>query len=350
MNKDLLYKYLHNTCSEKEFEEVATCITEMRNEKELKLCKEYWDRISPVSITKNEEKYSALLDKIHHEINLKPAIGTQGITIRKVTNWLSRAAAILFIPLLGVLLYLSSNNNLLHNIHANYTVDSLEIITPIGSRSVVQLSDGTKVYLNHSSKIKYPKVFTGDSREITLEGEGYFDVAHNPDLPFIVKTGKLNVKALGTEFNVRAYLDDDIIATTLVEGKVVVEKNESRMNIEPLGIMVPGQHISYNLNSGEVISTRVEVDKYISWKNGRLVFDNETLEEVAERLGRIYNVDFYIADEIKDYRYTVTLDDTPLFLILELMTEITDINYTVHPRKKLPNGEFSKQKIQIEKQ
>jgi transmembrane sensor len=89
---------------------------------------------------------------------------------------------------------------------------------------VVQLSDGTDVNLNYGSKIKYPRNFTGSTREIMLTGEGYFNVVHNPDQPFIVKTGKLNIIALGTEFNVQSYPDSPVISTTLVNGKVAIEK------------------------------------------------------------------------------------------------------------------------------
>ena len=160
---------------------------------------------------------------------------------------LSRVAAILFLPLLGVVLYMLSNNNIKSDRYADLSVDSLEIISPIGSRTVVQLSDETAVNLNYGSKIKYPRNFTGDTREITLVGEAYFDVTHNPEIPFIVKTGKLNVKALGTKFNVLAYPGEEIIATTLVEGKVVLEQNEVNGNAKTIGAMEPGQHVNYNL-------------------------------------------------------------------------------------------------------
>jgi transmembrane sensor len=229
------------------------------------------------------------------------------------------------------------------------TVDSLEVIAPIGSRTVVQLSDGTEVNLNYGSKIKYPQNFIGDTREITLSGEAYFDVAHNPDKPFVIKTGKLNVKALGTEFNVNAYPDDDIIAITLVEGKVVIEKAPAGENTEPVGTMVPGQQVVYNVKSGKISSSKGSVDKYIGWTEGKLVFDNTPINRVAEKLSRMFNVEFHVADNVKDLTYTVTFVDDPLYLILDLMTETTPITYKRCPRKKLDDGNFSKQIIKIER-
>ncbi len=350
MNKEILIRYLNNSCSEKEFEELVDWVMKNAQDNEgNSWSMEHWKMFEPELKEKNEKKYGALLDKIHHEINLKDQRKTKGLTMGIVTSWLSRAAAILFIPLLGVMFYMLSNNNFQFNQYTDLAVDSLEIIAPIGSRTVVQLSDGTEVNLNYGSKIKYPRNFTGDTREITLEGEAYFDVAHNSDKPFIVKTGKLNVKAVGTEFNVLAYPEDDIIETTLVNGKVVLEQNELNGYTKAIGAMEPGQHVAYNLKSGKITCTKGSIEKYIAWKGGKLVFDSEPITGVAEKLGRMFNVDIEVADNIKDYTYTVTLVNDPLYLVLDLMAEVTDISYKEFPRKKLADGTFSKQKIRIEK-
>ncbi len=349
MNKELLIKYLNNSCTPEEFDEFVNWIKTEAFDKEGKgLGFSDWKLFKPDLEAKDKQKYDALLDKIHHEINLKAQRESKVITIRKVVSWLSRAAAILFIPLLGIVFYLLSNNNLqTDNYYTDLTVDSLEIIAPIGSRAVVQLSDGTEVNLNYGSKIKYPQRFSGNTRGVTLTGEAYFDVAHNPDKPFVVKTGKLDIKALGTEFNIQAY--DDVVETTLVEGKVVIEETMPGEKAKPVGAIVPGQHVNYNLKSGEIYSTKGRIEKYIAWKDGKLVFDNESITGVAEKLSRKFYVDIEVAENIKDYSYTVTFVDDPLFLILDLMTEVTDISYKAFPRKKLADGTFSKQKIRIEK-
>ncbi|MFA5535465.1 MAG: FecR family protein, partial [Mariniphaga sp.] len=229
MNKEILVKYLNNNCSDDEFKELLNWLEkDAANDVGKYWSYDYWKIFEADLKKKDEKKYSALLDKIHHKINLKHRKGSDSkvINFSKIAKWLTRAAAILLIPLLGVVFYLLSNSNLQMNKFTglSLTVDSLEVIAPTGSRTVVQLSDGTEVTLNYDSKINYPRNFIGDIREITLSGEAYFDVAHNPEKPFIVKTEKLNVKALGTKFNVNAYPDDDIIATTLVEGKVIIEK------------------------------------------------------------------------------------------------------------------------------
>ncbi|WP_372934579.1 FecR family protein [Mariniphaga sediminis] len=353
MDKGLLKKYVNNSCTEKEFDElVRRIINDFGNNQWESWSFDEWKSFEPDLKTKDEKKYSDLLNRIHHEINLRNKSHKEKkvVTLRMVTTWFSRAAAILFIPLLGFLLYMISTRDIESFKSVDLTVDSLEIIAPIGSRAVIQLSDGTEVNLNYGSKIKYPRTFEGDIRGVTLEGEGYFDVAHNPDKPFVVKTGKINVKALGTKFNVNAYPDDHEIATTLVEGKVVVEKTKNGENLEPLGIMVPGQHIVYDTKSEKISSSsKGSVHKYIGWTEGKLVFDNEPITEVAEKLSRMFNVDIEISDNIKDLTYTVTFINDPLFFILDLMKETTPVTYKTFQREKLPDGTYTKQKIRIMK-
>ncbi len=352
MNKEILLKYLNNNCSDKEFEEFGNWVKQnFLNEEGKSWSFDQWKMFEPELKKKDAKKYNALLDKIHHEINLKHKGNEDNnvIIFSKVTKWLCRAAAILFIPLLGVVFYLLSNNNFQTNKLADLTVDTLEVIAPTGSRTMVLLSEGTVVNLNYGSKIKYPRNFTGNTREITLSGEGYFDVSHNPDKPFIVKTGKLNVKVLGTEFNVLAYPDDDIIETTLVKGKVIIEKTISSNQTIQVGTMVPGQHVEYNINSDKITSSKGTVDKYIAWKDGKLVFDNEPIADIAEKLERMYNVEIEVDEDVKYLTYTVTFYNDPLWLILDLMKETTPITYKILPRKRQPDGTFSKQKIRIEK-
>jgi ferric-dicitrate binding protein FerR (iron transport regulator) len=351
MKKELLIKYLKNNCADDEFDEVVGWIrTEAKNNEAKGWGYDHWKSFEPDLNKKDEKKYNALLYRIHYEINIKHKNeeGSKVSVLSKATSWLSRAAAILFIPLLGVIFYMLSNSNFQMNKYADMVVDSLEIVAPIGSRTVVQLSDGTEVNLNYGSKIKYPRNF-GNTREVTLSGEGFFDVAHNPNKPFIVKTRELSIRALGTKFNVCAYPGDDIVETTLIEGKVVIEKTIQGNDNQSVGTMIPGQHVAYNLNSGKITSIKGSIDKYIAWKDGKLVFDNEPITEIAEKLGRMFNVEFEVSDNVKDFSYTVTFFNDPLDLILDLMTETGPITYKVLPRKRQPDGTFSKQKIKIEK-
>lgn len=349
MNREILIKYLNNNCSDSELNEFVEWVNRNADTKESKSWSfNEWKKFEPQLKEEDEKKYSLLLDKIHHEINLQQPV-SKTASFSKVLNWLGRAAAILLIPVLGILFYVVNDRDSKPENYLVAGVDSVEVIAPVGSRTIVQLSDGTEVNLNYGSKIQYPRVFAGSAREIKLSGEAYFDVKENQEMPFIVKTGSLNVKVLGTEFNVKAYPGDDEISATLVEGKVLLEKASDSEITERLGTMVPGQHVSYLVQTGEIISTNGNIDKYIAWKEGKLMFDNTPIEIVAEELSRKFNVEIEVAADITDLTYTVTFADDPLFLILDLMTETTPVQYHRFPRKKLSDGTFSKQKIRIEK-
>jgi ferric-dicitrate binding protein FerR (iron transport regulator) len=113
--------------------------------------------------------------------------------------------------------------------------------------------------------------------------------------------------------------------------------------------MTPGQHVDYSLRTGDIASTKGKVEKYISWTDGKLIFEDTPILQVTERLSRMFNVTFEVNDEIKEYVYTVTLADESLSQILDLITIATPVVYKALPRKKLSDGTFSKQKIIIEK-
>ena len=349
MTQELLIKFLNDKCTNEELKEVLHWI---KNDSLDNQSKSWgyrdWTEFETNDNLIDNDNLSSLLDKIHHKINInKQSIKNQNASI---TTWLTRAAAILLIPVLAFLFYtISDKKSESIKYTTNLTVDSLEIIAPAGSRTVVQLSDGSEVHLNYGSKLKYPQNFNGDTRGVILLGEGYFNIAHNPEKPFIVKTGKLNIIALGTIFNVQAYPGEENIATTLVEGKVLVEQKEANGKIKTIGAMEPGQHVNYNIKSDAVSCTKGSIDSYIAWIDGKLVFKNESLVEVTDRLSRMFNVEFEVADNVKYYSYTVTFVDEPLFQILDLMTIATPVTYKALSRKKLPDGTFSKQKIIIKK-
>ncbi len=354
MKKELLIKFLNNRCTEAEVNEVFHWIkTKASNEKDKKWSIEVWNSQIEANEMYNENFY-AIFDKIQERINNKNQKGSiktgDSLKLSVLTNWITKAAAILLIPVLTFLFYTLSEKRIEFDKYAKRAVDSLEVVAPFGSKTVVQLSDGSEVQLNYGSKIKYPYFFSSDKREVTLTGEGFFKVAHNPEKPFIVKAGGINVKAVGTTFNVSAYPDDDIIGTTLVTGKVILEQNKENGKIVTIGTMKPGLHVNYNSLTGSISSIDGNIEKYISWTEGKLIFIDTPILQVTERLSRIFNVDIEVKDEIKNYTYTVTLKDDPLYQILDLMTLATPIVYKTLPRKKLPDGTFSKQKIILEKQ
>ncbi|MBN2817758.1 MAG: FecR domain-containing protein [Bacteroidales bacterium] len=350
MNQDIFQKYLKNQCSQVELEEVIRWAKQdthdLKNKKQLE---DIW--LNSVELEDiQDEKLSQLFDKIMLKVNSEESKEQKelkgGSPVKDIFTWVTRVAAILLLPVLLFLFYTLSEKDQLSHEFAALSVDSLEIEAPFGSRTRFQLSDGTKVHLNYGSKLKYPLVFVGETREVTLSGEGYFDVAYNPDMPFIVKTGDLNVKVLGTAFNVFAYPTENYIETTLVHGKVNLERGDQ---MKPLCEMVPGQHTRYCKIDGTTVSTYGGVDKYISWKDGKFIFEDTPITEVADRLSKMFNVDIQVSNDIKDFNYTVTIIDEPLFQILDLMIIAAPVKYSVLPRVRKADGTFSRQKIILEK-
>ena len=320
MTKELIIKYFNNRCTEEELNEVLQWIkNNSENDEDKNQAFDIWKNYQPKDDRMDDEKFSALFDKIQQKIDTASNRATEQkkTSFLIFTTWLTRAAAMLLIPVLAFLFYTLSERKSDLKMTASMTVDSMEVIAPVGSRTVIHLPDGSEVHLNYGSTLKYPQVFSGQTREVVLTGEGYFDVEHNPDKPFVVSAGIIDVKAVGTKFNVQSYPYDDAISTTLVEGKVLLEKQLPGKPGEHIGAMKPGQHVNYNYKTGEIITSIGDVEKYIAWKDGKMVFEDTPITQIANKLSRMFNVDIEVDKNIKDYYYTVTFIDEPLFQILD---------------------------------
>jgi transmembrane sensor len=354
MKKDTLIRYLTNRCSADELEEIIHWIKrDSAGEESRKWGFEIWKESEPLGTIDEDERMDLLFDKIQQRIELTER--TEKLDQWKQSgtalfvSWITKVAAVLLIPVLSLLVYTTVERKGASREFAQMVIDTLEIQAPAGSRTMIQLSDGSIVHLNCGSKLSYPRVFGGSSREVILMGEGYFDVAHDPDKPFVVKSGIVDVVATGTVFNIMAYPEDDCIEATLVEGSVQLERNDLKAANRIMASMLPGEHISYNANRGTMIRSKGKIEKYISWKDGKLIFEDTPIIKVAERLSRIYNVEITVNENIGDYIYTATFIDEPLFQILDLMTIVTPVKYTFNKRSKMPDGTFSKLKITLEK-
>jgi ferric-dicitrate binding protein FerR (iron transport regulator) len=166
-----------------------------------------------------------------------------------------------------------------------------EVIVPYGKRSIIELADGTKVWLNAGSRFAFPDNFKGNSRDVILEGEAYFDVTHNESLPFHVKTKDITVSVLGTRFNVSAYESDESVMTVLVEGKVALSEN-SRFNLMKKEIvMKPNQRTVFEKSTRAMtISEEADLSYYTAWTEGWLKFSKADISSVFQKMERFYNI------------------------------------------------------------
>ncbi len=200
--------------------------------------------------------------------------------------------------------------------------------TPRGGQYQLVLPDGTKVWLNAASSIKYPTVFQGPGREVELTGEGYFEVAQNKSSPFIVKAGNMNITVLGTHFDIMAYEDEDNRRATLLEGKIMVSKGADEKIIDP------GQQVIVNNNRPMVVDKDADTDKAIAWKTGFFKFNNTDIRALMREISRCYNVDviYNITDFSGEYGGRISRN-LPLSQLVKLLEGNGIYHYRIEGRK-----------------
>lgn len=199
--------------------------------------------------------------------------------------------------------------------------------TNAGMRSQLTLPDGTVVHLNAGSTLVYPSKYSKKERRVHLEGEGYFKVAHNARQPFVVSTAadKVNVKVLGTEFNLQAYEEDGIVQTTLVEGSVQLGILGKEKDI----LLRPSTKVTYNLATDQVFLEEVSTEQVTSWIEGRFIFKDTPISEVLRQLAHFYSVEFDVrSDVIREYTFTGVFENASLFQILDYLKISSKIDYT----------------------
>jgi transmembrane sensor len=207
------------------------------------------------------------------------------------------------------------------------------LIIPAGGEYKITLSDGTKVWLNASSQLKYPTQFSNNKREVFLEGEAYFEVTHNPKKPFEVHTSGITTKVFGTEFNVMAYNDEPNIQTTLVNGSVEVQNNATSGK----SIMLkPGLQANLNKGSNSLDAKAVNTYIYTSWKDGVFFFNNENMESIMRKLSRWYNV-----------KITFDSESTKEILFFGKVKRYENINSILNMIKKTEEVTYSTENNQI---
>ncbi len=207
------------------------------------------------------------------------------------------------------------------------------LTTPLGAEYNLELSDGTKIWLNAGSSIKYPVQFSDSVRKVVLTGEAYFEVAKNLEKPFIVTASNVDVRVLGTSFNVMAYKDEKIIETTLTEGKVQIDvKNGTNLNKL---ILNPGFQARYLKNEKKIEKLEVNVENYTSWKDGFFAFENSELESIMRELSRWYKIEVQFTNEdLKYYHFTGKLKRYDnISKMLEMISLTTNLEFEIDDNK-----------------
>ena len=195
---------------------------------------------------------------------------------------------------------------------------------------MVVLPDSTRVWINSESTFQYPEHFGGKTRTVHLTGEAYFEVTKDASHPFIVSTPEMNVKVLGTGFNVSAYPAGKHISATLVHGRILAYHVNASGNMENKVVLSPGERSIFKPEKGVFTVKKVDTKIYTSWKEGDLVFHDTPFSEVVKRINRWYNVDMVVNDKtIEHFDYTVNFDNDSLQSVLKLLKEMTPVRFTI---------------------
>ena len=274
-------------------------------------------------MSEEEQKFEAgLLIERLTEINTDRAYNhiNQHIGIRKIFNgWfqqVSKYAAILAMPLLLALSY-----SLYLNLKPEKSeMVAYELICPVGIRSQAILPDGTKVWLNAQSSIKYKLPFTQNERNIELSGEAFFEVMKNAKSPFIIHSQNTFVKVLGTKFDVKSYPDDEEIAVALGEGSVHFSTTDADEK-ELQAILKPNDYLTFTKTDKKMsVMSGENIEKFTSWRHNRLILDETPIQQVAVLLERWYGVKVEIVDqELMNYKFSTTFDNVSISQVLELL-------------------------------
>ncbi len=357
LTRDIILRYLNNDCNPGECDKIIEMIRSTSGESELKaLLQEIWNNESESPVPEQVD-FNAILEKLHHSIISKQLeepvfnkvqrndVSSAG---QRFMHYFSRVAAILILPLLAYTGYKTSQEIGSGNLAENQSVT--EFTTPFGVKSKIFLPDGTEVFLNGGSSIKYPGSFKGKSREVEFEGEAFFDVTENKNKPFVISTGDIRLKVLGTSFNVENYEDQSEIITTLISGKIAVlgaQENGRRGNLLELN---PSQQVSIQKSTQIFkLSSDVNTYKYTSWMDGKVVFENDPMDEVLSKLARHYNVDVSFNDtDLSVYKFTATFEYENFEQVLDLISLALPVNYELRDWEKNEDNTFSRKEYNIE--
>lgn len=354
----LIERLLSNQATGKEKEELFHLLnSEIQDDQISTWLEQNWEKTEHKGL---DIPSKAILEKIHQQIGItKTHINKsidRKIRIRKLVRTTLKYAAVCIVAC-GIEWFILTQRNATDDNMVSQITQYNEITVPTGSKSYVVLADSTKVWLNAGAKFRYPSNFKEKYREVFLEGEAFFDVSENKDMPFFVNMAGINVKVLGTQFNVKAYTDEKSIETTLVEGSIEVvglrsdKQDESNLQLKPGQKLILTKDKSFQSpamsqqNQAEGSSTQKDLLIKIknaeiitlhdtkpetAWTEDKLIFYKERFDNVKVKLERWYGVTIDIQDpEILDYRFTGTFDEETFEQALLALKKAARFDYQI---------------------
>lgn len=272
-----------------------------------------------------EVESATLVETIFEQINEYQSsyqTNKSHFSVASLLKFYQKIAAFLLIPIMvvGILYWMSQYNQS----SGQYT----ETFAPRGQKSQIVLADGTKVWLNSETRIKYPGKFDKSHREVYLDGEAFFEVTKNVHQPFVVHTSGIDVKVLGTKFNVKAYPDENEIETSLFEGKINLIQKISDMKYLEKEVS-PGHSLVFNKKLNNLTESRFPEEEICGWKNNQLIFKDDTFVNLVRKMERWYDVKVIYDEKLfSDRRLTVELyEGERLEKLMEIISLTLSVDY-----------------------
>lgn len=265
----------------------------------------------------------------------------KNIRVINIVNIISRVAAIFLIPVIFFSLWYNFKNT-----PQNLTETTLHTVNcPVGIKTQLSLPDGSLIWLNSGTTIKYRLPFKNKTRNIEMDGEAYFEVTKD-DVPFIVHSGNSKIEVYGTEFNVKSFSVDNIMELTLKEGSIGFTAG-----LLPERKLSPNDFLTYNKTQKSITVSKKNINKHIAWRNNQLVFDETPLAEMALMLERWYGIQVEIkSPDLLTYKFTTTFENEPLLQVIDLLELSSPIRIKYIPSKiDNKSNVISKAKILIYK-
>lgn len=295
------------------------------------LLAQYWNQHEDEQQANVEESLQKLLGRLHEDSAPAPLLPLHApvpSTRHRSWRWIA-AACTVGIVVSAVYYYVSS----LHPVKKIAALPAIvkEKYNGKGTRSFLTLPDSSRIWLNADSKLSYPAAFTGSSREVTLNGEAFFDVTKDPDKPFIIHLSNGTVRVLGTSFNIRAYDNENRIETSVLTGKVAfIPKYQDKAKKHDTLFLTPERKLRYIYSAEELLIKPSSAEEDKAWTEGRLIFKAETWEDIAQELERNFNKKIIFRDEaLKYHRLTGSFQNNSLEEILYYLSKTVDFEYQI---------------------
>lgn len=325
----LMTRKLSGEATPEELTELAALLaTDTALQSEADLYARYWEQPLPAQNAHTEPALQKVLNLINQDMAIEESPLAAPVKRMPVWKRISRIAAVLVVAAgVGMGAYLLLNDQSATKPDAANLVQKQN---SKGVKSTIVLADGSRIWLNADSKVQYPALFTGHTREVYLNGEAFFDIAKNPEKPFIIHLSKGTVRVLGTSFNIKAYDNQPVVETSVATGRVAFIPRLKNNQPADTVFLSPNNKVVYRPEEEKIITAATVSADDKAWTEGKMIFRGNTFEDIAIELERNFGKKIvFNNEEVKSYRLTGSFQNNTLAEILDYLSKTKTFSYTI---------------------